>query len=161
MLTGLVQSVVLAAVFLSGERRRVPANRFMGLFLIAVTLTGAEVFLCYTGYMQYVIHLIDSTESFNFTIAPLAYFYTYSRLNGHSPPYPWAHFVLFFFYFLYSGFFLLQPNGEKMNAFIWAYHPELPYVDWRSPSHPTPCTSNAIFACLSSRILRYIFCWLL
>lgn len=138
MLTGLVQGVVLAAVFLSGERQHVPANRFMGLFLIAVTLTGTEVFLCYTGYIQYVIHLIDSTEPFNFTIAPLAYFYIYSRLHQQPPPYQWVHFLLFCLYFAYCSFFWLQPVGEKWNAFIWAYHPELPYVDVAHPFSPDP-----------------------
>lgn len=138
MLTGIVQSVVLAAVFLSGERRRVPANRFLGLFLIAGVITGTEVFLCYTGYIQYAIHLIDSAEPFNFAIAPLAYFYIYSRLNGNAPKYQWLHFIPFFIYFLYCGFFWLQPTGEKINAFIWAYHPDLPFVEVQHPFSPDP-----------------------
>ncbi|MFN7117050.1 MAG: helix-turn-helix domain-containing protein [Saprospiraceae bacterium] len=138
ILTGIVQSVVLTAVFLSGERRRVLANRFLGLFLIAGTITGTEVFLCYTGYIQYAIHLIDTAEPFNFTIAPLAYFYIYSRLNGQSPPYKWLHFLPFFLYFLYCWFFWLQPMGEKINAFRYAYHPDMPYVDVAHPFSPDP-----------------------
>lgn len=138
ILTGLVQGLVLAAVFLSGERRQVPANRFLGFFLIAGTITGTEVFLCYTGYIQYAIHLIDTAEPFNFAIAPFAYFYIFSRIHGHAPRYRWLHFIPFFFYFLYCWFFWLQPTGEKINAFIWAYHPDLPFVDVTHPFSPDP-----------------------
>lgn len=128
ILTGILQALILAGLFLSGERRRVLPNFYLGLFLIFIALNVSEIFLCYTGYIQYAPHLVDSTEAFNFLLAPLAYLFVYTKLTNQQPPRVWLHFIPFAIYFVLMWSFWLQPVEVKINAYLVAYHPDLPLL---------------------------------
>lgn len=136
--TGIVQALVLAAVFLSGEQRQVKANVYLGLFLLFLAINVSEIFLCYTGYIQYAMHLIDTTEAFNFVLAPLAYLFIHTKLTNRQPPRVWLHFIPASIYFILMWWFWLQPIEAKINAFLNAYHPELPLlpVDYAFTAEP-------------------------
>lgn len=126
ILLGLVQALFLSVFYLSPSARKVPANLFQGLFLIALSGVVLEILLMYTGYIVHVLHLVDFSESLGLLIGPMIFFIVYSLINNKAPGYSWVHYLLPLLWTLYCVFFYVQPEEVKYNAFLNAYHPEWP-----------------------------------
>jgi AraC-like DNA-binding protein len=120
---GITQAIILAVFFLSGKNRQSPFNFYLGLFLLAITAVILEIFLMYSGYIRYVLHLVDFSESIALLLGPLFYFMIKSLVDDRKPKYVHLHLLIFYFYSMYLLFFLLQPAEVKYNAWINAYHP--------------------------------------
>lgn len=123
---GVIQAIFLALQYLLGQPRLEPSNRFLAFNLIANAATLLEIFLCYSGYIIYALHYYDTSEPFNFVYAPLLWLYLKTYLEQQPPKKWYLHFIPFGLYVLYFGFFLIQSATYKYNAFLYAYHPQLP-----------------------------------
>jgi AraC-like DNA-binding protein len=131
---GIAQGVFLGYFFLFDKKNNLPSNKLLGFILIGFSLANTEIFLCYTNLMFDVVWLTDFSEPLNYAFAPLLYLYLKSKVdenqiaNWNIKQY-W-HFLPFFIYALYTSLIFFPQNIDfKYNAYISAYHPNLPRVD--------------------------------
>ncbi|GAB3556832.1 helix-turn-helix transcriptional regulator [Spirosoma fluminis] len=128
MLLGVAQAIFLGVFFLTGKRGRSVANRCLGLFTLAVSAVEGEIFLNYTNYTFRALWTVDFAEPFNFTLAPLLYFYVFSRIYQRLPRY-WAwHFLPFGIWLANAVTWFYQPTEFRYNSYLYSWHPELPVV---------------------------------
>jgi len=135
---GVCQGLFLSYFFLNKSARANKSNLYLGLFLLAASLTITEILLNYTGYMVKIIFLDNFSEPLNFALGPL--FYLYIRWSIQEPPQKlnWLHFVPFIFYLIYCIFYFIQPNELKYNSHVWCYHPDWERLEVTTKISPDP-----------------------
>ena len=126
MLLGLVQALFLSIFYLGSTARKMAANRYQGIFLLAVGGVVLEILLMYTGYILDLIHLVDFSEPLALLLGPMIYFIVYSFIHDKAPKPAWPHYALPLAYALYNVLLLIQPVEVKYNAYLDAYHPDWP-----------------------------------
>ncbi len=134
MFAGVVQAYFLGMVIFVRSKKN-SAIRIFGWSLLFQALVCTDTYLCYTGLIKYVIHFNDSTEVFVLMIAPTIYFFVYSLLERKSITFKnhWMHFLVPSFYLISQIGYFLNPISVKLNAYLDAYHDEIPMVlipDW-------------------------------
>ncbi len=90
-------------------------NLFMGLFVLAISLTMLEGWLNYTGYIFKFLWLSNFAEPLNFLMAGLLYLFIISQLDGHKKKYYWVHFIPSLLWLGICMFYFLQPAAVKFN----------------------------------------------
>lgn len=130
ILLGIFQGVFLSYFFLNLKNRKVQSNMAIGLFVLAMSLTISEIFLNYSNFILKVIWINDFSEPINFVYGPFWYFYVKTSLGFRFRKKDWWHFMPFLLYLGYMVFYFVQPWQEKYNSFVWAYHPELDYLEY-------------------------------
>ncbi|OJJ15986.1 hypothetical protein BKI52_35015 [marine bacterium AO1-C] len=125
---GVIQALFMGLLLIGGASRQAIPNRFLASYLIINTATLLEIFLCYSGYIIYTLHYYDASEPFNFAYGPILFLYIYTFLRQKLPKHWWLHFIPLGVYLLYALFFFIQSAGYKYNAFLSAYHPEIPHI---------------------------------
>lgn len=121
---GIFQGLLLAWFFLKNSTNRKKANLYQGLFILGLSLAIFEELLNNTGYIVKVLHLSNFSEPINLTIGPLIYLYAKRSLHPEKKgSKDWIHFILFFLYLVYMGFYFIQPELAKYNSFIHSKHP--------------------------------------
>ena len=127
---GVIQGVYLSFFFLVRKAGRNLPNRILGWFLLSISAIILEIFLCRSRIIVEVIHLVDFSEPLNFLIGPLIYLYIFVKLSNADRLRirQYLHLAPFFFYLLYSILFFVQSPAFKTNAFLSAYHPDLPHI---------------------------------
>jgi AraC-like DNA-binding protein len=124
---GIVQAVFLSFFFLSGENRKLQPNFFHGVLLLSMAACILEIFLMYSGYIINVLHLVDFSEPISFVIGPAFYLMVYSMIHGKVKKAQYLHFLFALVYLILLLPFLLRSEDYKYNAWIYSFHPELPY----------------------------------
>lgn len=124
-LLGVAQGFFLVFFFLFGQPAKSLVNRYIGLAILGISLVVLEIFLCYSGAIVHIPHYVDFSEPFNFLLAPFIYLAITSLVNKHPKNWYW-HLLPFVIYFGNHLFFLFQSEAFKLNAFRYAYHPDLP-----------------------------------
>src|SRR5919202_1256614 len=132
MLLGVAQGLFLGVFFLTGGRRRSVANRCLGWFTLALTAVSGEIFLNYTNYTFRLLWTVDFAEPFNFILAPLFYFYIFSRVHQRLPRYWLWHLLPFGIWLINAITWFYQPSEFKYNSYIYSWHPELPFIPAKS-----------------------------
>ena len=125
---GTVQGIFLSLFFLSGNNRRVKANVYLGLLLLAASIISFDILISYTNFMFHVIYLVDASEPFNFLIGPTFFLYIAAKLDETRIKKVYYHFIPFFIYLAYSVLFLVQSAESKYNSYLDQYHPEMEFV---------------------------------
>ncbi|MFN5171338.1 MAG: helix-turn-helix domain-containing protein [Cyclobacteriaceae bacterium] len=120
---GIVQAVFLSFFFFSREGRQQEANLYQGIMVLAMAACTLEIFLCYTGYIQNCLWLVDYSESIAFLIGPAFYLMILRIINGNTGRMPYAHLVLAVVWLVLQIPFLMQNEDVKFNAWLAAYHP--------------------------------------
>ncbi|HEV8514705.1 MAG TPA: helix-turn-helix domain-containing protein [Cyclobacteriaceae bacterium] len=120
---GIVQAVFLSLFFFSKENRKIEANVYEGLMVLSMAGCTFEIFLCYTGYIQQCLWLVDFSEPLAFIIGPSFYLMVVSLIHGKTNKTRYYHFIIPLVWFLIQIPFLIQSNDVKFNAWIGAYHP--------------------------------------
>ncbi|MBT1708083.1 helix-turn-helix transcriptional regulator [Fulvivirgaceae bacterium PWU5] len=138
ILMGIVQALFLSFFFLTRENRKMPANLYHGILLLTMAACLLEILLLYTGYIQHMLHLVDFSEAPAFLIGPALYLMVVSLIHGTPGKRPYLHFIFPVVYLLLQLPFLLQPENEKYNAYIFSYHPGLPYREMHHAFDPRP-----------------------
>jgi len=126
---GIVQAVFLSLFFFSKENRKIEANVYEGLMVLSMAACTFEIFLCYTGYIQQCLWLVDFSESLAFVIGPAFYLMVISLIRGKTNKTRYYHFIIPVLWLLIQIPFLIQSDDVKFNAWIGAYHP--PGLDYR------------------------------
>lgn len=130
---GMVQGLVLAYFFLKNSRGTQFSNRYLGGLMLGMTLLMTDVWLCYTNRMFAVIRLDDSTEWVNLLISPLFYLYLRTSLSAQPVRYFWLHLLPSALYLAYLAvLWFPQPEGVLYNAYVSAFHPDLPRIPVRA-----------------------------
>ncbi|MGW9684184.1 helix-turn-helix domain-containing protein [Flagellimonas sp. 2504JD1-5] len=134
MLAGIVQAYFLGMVIFVRSKKK-SAIRIFGWSLLFQALVCTDTYLCYTGLIKYLIHFNDSTEVFVLLIAPTIYFFVYSLLERKPITFKkhWVHFLVPFLYLVFQIGYFLNPVSVKLNAYLDAYHDDIPMVavpDW-------------------------------
>jgi AraC-like DNA-binding protein len=124
ILLGVVQGFILVIFFLNKKHKAYQPNIFIGLLMLVFALISLDVFLCYTGYMAKVAFLNNFTESFNFLISPLFYFYILSSIKGKIHRRQLWHLLPFILYTLYNLIYLAEPTEFKYYDYVSAYFPQ-------------------------------------
>jgi AraC-like DNA-binding protein len=128
MFLGLVQAVFLAFFFLSKENRSLQFNTLYGWFLISIVACLLEIFLMYTGYIIHVLHLVDFSESFALLIGPFLYLFVMSLAIGKvNRKVILTHIAFPVLYTILFLPFIFSSVDLKYNAWVGAYHPDLPF----------------------------------
>jgi len=126
---GIVQAVFLSLFFFSKENRKIEANVYEGLMVLSMAGCTFEIFLCYTGYIQQCLWLVDFSEPLAFVIGPAFYLMVISLIRGKTSKTRYYHFIIPVLWLLFQIPFLVQSDDVKFNAWIGAYHP--PGLDYR------------------------------
>jgi AraC-like DNA-binding protein len=128
ILLGVVQGIMLtiASIFRKGRKEKFKAAMFFFLTCII-----AEIFLNRTGYMYFVIPLVDFSEPFQFAIPPLIYLLVLS-IEPNIELKKWGlHFIPFIAYTLFFIPFYLAPYEFKFENYYYVHH----LVEWKTTGH--------------------------
>ena len=120
---GIVQAAFLSLFFFSKENRKVEANIFQGILVLAMASCTLEILLCYTGYILSCLWLVDFSEPLAFVIGPSFYLITISLVKGKVGQKIYYHFIIPALWLLIQIPFFLQSEDVKFNAWIGSYHP--------------------------------------
>ncbi|MDT0605834.1 helix-turn-helix domain-containing protein [Croceitalea rosinachiae] len=104
-------------------------NLFMGLFILAISLTMLEGWLNYTGYIFRFLWLSNFAEPLNFLMAGLLYLFIDSQLDGHRKKCYWVHFIPSLLWFGICMFYFLQPDAVKFNDSLEVMDMDYPRLD--------------------------------
>lgn len=133
---GIVQALFLSYFFLTGENRKVQANFFQGVLLLAIAFNNIEIFIMYTGYIVNCLYLVDFSEPIAFAIGPALYLLTCSRAKGKVDQKQFLHFITPTLYFIVLVPFFLSSENYRYNGYMSAYHPEGSFRDTHLESDP-------------------------
>lgn len=128
ILLGVVQGILLAV---TGLFRRGRKEKFKAVLFFFLTCIIAEIFLNRTGYMYFVIPLVDFSEPFQFAIPPLIYLLVLS-IDPDVALKKWEfHFIPFMAYTLFFLPFYLAPYEYKLENYYYVHH----MVEWKTTGH--------------------------
>jgi AraC-like DNA-binding protein len=147
---GIVQAVFLLVFFFSSANRKIQANVFHGIMLLSMTACIVEIFLMYTGYIIHCLYLVDFSEPIAFIIGPAFYLMIFSMIHGKINRKQLLHFIIPVIYLILQLPFLLRGEDTKYNAWIYSYHPELPYREVFVSDGRYGITNNASLCILIS-----------
>jgi AraC-like DNA-binding protein len=119
ILLGVVQGVLLSITFLVQKQA---TARLKGLIFLCFTLIITEMFLNRTGYMYYVIQLVDFSEPVQFAVPPLVYLAVRNLDHEYTNRKWWLHFIPFLAYTLYFIPFFIAPAGFKQESYYSIHH---------------------------------------
>jgi AraC-like DNA-binding protein len=125
---GAFQGLVLSSFFLFKPSSNSAANRYQGLFLLALTLCIMEQLLNLTGYMVKVLYFTNVTEPLNLVIGPFLYLFIKRSIDQSDKGGEWIHFILFAAYAGYMFLEYIQPEAFKYNSYLSSYHPDWTYL---------------------------------
>lgn len=158
LLLGLVQGFFLI-YFLLFNQKKDPANKYLGGIVLTFCFSLTEIFLNYSGYIVDCLHLLNFSQPYTFLLGPLLYFHLHHRLGlKKGVRYRW-HYLPFFFYLLYWGFFLIQPWEYKYNAYISSFRPEMeliPNVVKQFPHDPLNIRKLVVIEGMVTHLLSYL-----
>jgi AraC-like DNA-binding protein len=154
ILLGIVQAIFLCLFFFSNENRKVQANFFQGLMIVALAACCFEILLCYTGFIMNMLWLVDYSESLAFLIGPSFYLMIVCLINGKAGSRWYWHFLPAVVWLLLQVPFLIQSDAVKYNAWIGAYHPAgLSFVEVKENFFNPPYHAEFILAHLTFYVL--------
>ncbi|WP_460615208.1 helix-turn-helix domain-containing protein [Hymenobacter seoulensis] len=122
----IVQGLTTAAYLLGTSRRR-PANTWLGLLLLGLTLQVVDYFLSRSG--TYFRHrwLYFTPLFFSWSFGPLLL--SYLRVRGGLPPLRWGHFVPGMVQAVFYGVLSLQSFDTKTWFWLSVHKPLARYVE--------------------------------
>jgi AraC-like DNA-binding protein len=128
ILLGVVQGIMLTVTSLFRKGRK---EKFKAAMFFLLTCIIAEIFLNRTGYMYFVIPLVDFSEPCQFAIPPLIYLLVLS-IEPDVVHKKWGlHFIPFLVYILFFIPFYLAPYEYKFENYYYVHH----MVEWKTTGH--------------------------
>ena len=129
MLIGIFQAFWLVLFILIRTAQSNPLRWLAGC-LFCQMVVCFDTFLCYTGRMRDVIYLNDSSEPLVLCIPPFLYLFVHDLLSTKKirSTVIGLHFLIPVLYLASQWGYLSAPLAVKYNAYIGAYHPDLPFA---------------------------------
>jgi len=128
ILLGVVQGIML---FITSLFRKGRKEKFKAAMFFFLTSIITEIFLNRTGYMYFVIPLVDFSEPFQFAIPPLIYLLVLS-IEPDVVLKKWElHFIPFIAYTLFFIPYYLAPYEFKFENYYYVHH----LVEWKTTGH--------------------------
>jgi AraC-like DNA-binding protein len=125
ILLGVVQGILLTVTGLFRQGRK---EKFKAVLFFLLTGIITEIFLNRTGYMYFIIPMVDFSEPFQFAIPPLIYLLVLS-IEPNAELKKWGlHFIPFVAYTLFFIPFYLAPNEYKLEVYYYVHH----LVEWKT-----------------------------
>lgn len=125
ILLGVVQGIML---FITSLFRKGRKEKFKATLFFLLTSIILEIFLNRTGYMYFVIQLVDFSEPFQFAIPPLIYLLILS-IDPQVELKKWGwHFIPLVAYTLFFIPFYLAPTEYKAEIYYYVHH----MVEWKT-----------------------------
>jgi AraC-like DNA-binding protein len=91
----------------------------------------------YSGYIQHVLFLVDFSEPMALLLGPFFYLFILALKFGRVPSKViFVHLLFPIIYTLALTPFLIAPAEVKYNAWMIAYHPGMPLLDWNLSYDP-------------------------
>ncbi len=118
ILLGVVLGFLLSVTSLFVKNSR---ERFRGLLYFPFTLILLEIFLNRTGYMYYMIELIDFSEPFQYLLAPALYL-NIKAAGGYVSKNWWHHLIPFGLYLIFLIPAFLAPVEYKVANYYYLHH---------------------------------------
>jgi AraC-like DNA-binding protein len=125
ILLGVVQGILLTITGLFQPERKA---KLKALLFFSITCIIAEIFLNRTGYMDYVIQMVDFSEPFQFAIPPLSYLIVIGLSPENRMKRWWLHFIPFFAYLIFFLPYYFAPISFKRESYYFMHH----MVAWHS-----------------------------
>lgn len=125
---GVFQGLLISWFFIRNGLKDRKANLFQGLLLLFLSLAIFEELLNNTGYIVFVLPVMDFSEFLNFTFGPLFYLYVRSTIDPGEKKKVWPQFILAGFWLLYMTFYFIQPDEVKYNSYVETKHPDWEYL---------------------------------
>ncbi|MDR7131855.1 AraC-like DNA-binding protein [Algoriphagus sp. 4150] len=158
ILAGSVQGLFLFLLLITKQQKQPYHNLILAIVVLSCSLILFEIFLGYSGLMYRALFLVDYSEPLIFAIGPLIFLLVRSMGGEQYRRVEWLHFLPFIFYFFYHMPFMLENDDVKLNAFLWAFHPEREPIDavHKFPFDPLHIRRNLTVVALIHFIL-YLF----
>lgn len=123
ILLGVVQGLLLTISGLIQPQRKA---KLKGFLFFSITCIIAEIFLNRSGYMYYVIQMVDFSEPIQYAIPPLIYLIIVSLDPSASLRKWWLHFIPFAAYMLFFLPFYFAPASYKSESYYFMHH----HAEW-------------------------------
>lgn len=128
ILLGVAQGIML---FITSLFRKGRGEKFKAALFFFLTGIILEIFLNRTGYMYFVIPLVDFSEPFQFAIPPLIYLLILN-IDPNVKLKKWGfHFIPFMVYTMFFIPFYLAPYEYKFEIYYYVHH----LVEWKTTGH--------------------------
>lgn len=135
---GVFLGMVLSLFFIFKPSTNRTANRFQGFLLLTLTLCILEMVLNMTGFITRVLFITNFSEPLNLVIGPFLYLFVKRSIDPESSKKEWLHFLPALIYLGYIFPDFLQPADFQYNSYVNSYHPDWPYLDYKTafPTDP-------------------------
>jgi len=129
ILLGVFLGLFISYFIIKKSLRNNLPNLFMGLFILAISLTMFEGWLNYTRYIFKFLWLSNFAEPLNFLMAALLFLFIDSQLDGNGKKRYWLHFLPFIFWLSYCMLYFFQPDAVKYNDSLQVMNLDYPRLD--------------------------------
>jgi AraC-like DNA-binding protein len=129
ILIGAFQGAFLFILLVSKPKQQPFNTLFLAILVFSVTSLLTEKLLGYSGLITKTLFLVGFSEPFTFVIGPAMYLLIRSMAGEMLKKKDWLHFLPFLLYFFYHLPFLMESDVVKYNAFLGAFHPDIPSLE--------------------------------
>ncbi|MFZ0283585.1 MAG: hypothetical protein WAL29_18170, partial [Bacteroidales bacterium] len=126
IILGIFQGAFLAFFFLRKSSGNKKSNVYLGIILILFAFHNLDFWASYSRYVIKMPFIFDISVPFAFAMGPLFYQYIRTLIKDTADKNLIWHYIPFAFFFVYSFFFLIQPDDFKYNVFISSRNIDLP-----------------------------------
>lgn len=130
IILGIIQGILIGIVFLRKSEKSRNANKYLGIILLLFAVHNIDFWASYSRYTLKFPIFLDISVPFTLAMGPLLYGYFYKSIKNRSEKYGILHYIPFAFFFIYSLFFIIQPDEFKFNVFISSRNIDLPYKEY-------------------------------
>ena len=123
---GVIQGIFLGFVFLLSRAKNSKLNKYLGILLFLFALHNFDFWASYSLFTLKAPFLLDLSLPFTLSMGPIFYHYFSRSLKNRSDKYFILHYIPFVIFFIYSLFFIIQPNDFKYNVFVISRNIDLP-----------------------------------
>jgi len=127
---GIIQGILIGIIFLRKNEKNRNSNKYLGIILLLFAVHNVDFWASYTRYTLKFPVFLDISVPFTMAMGPLLYGYFYNSLKNRSEKYRILHYIPFAFFFIYSLFFIIQPEEFKFNVFISSRNIDLPFKEF-------------------------------
>ncbi len=162
LLSAILIGMLISVVIFSKNKTKIQSLVLLSCFILLITVTNIDFYLCYTGVIKYVPWFFNSTEILVLLIGPILFLFLQTLLTGRKTGFKEVgfHVILPVTYFLTQVGYFLTSDFMKLCYYAESY--DLP-VDVEIPPATNLLylsqTFNSIFIWLATGSALVYFLW--